>query len=477
VVGEGGNLGLTQLGRIEYSLAGGHCNTDFIDNAGGVDSSDQEVNIKILLNAALQSGKLTMNARNKLLKSMTTDVANKVLRNSYLQSQAISNMAIGAGDRIGEQAELLRILERDAGLDRKLEYLPDEKAIELRRSSGQGLTRPEISILLSYSKIDLYNELLESDVPEDRYLSSEIKAYFPSKLGETYEQEITQHRLRREIISTRITNSLVNRMGAAFAHRMHEELGLKLSDIARAYTVARDAFNVRPLWDAIEALDNKIPAAMQLDMMLDTQRLIKHVTLWLVQNNETICDIEQTVSMLANDVLMLEETMAKLLNNDELKQQQRRLKAYLSAGVPEQEAKRISNLRMLYPLPDVNWLANSTGVSSDKIAIIYFRLANSIDLVWVRRQIEQLKPESRWQALARNALRDDLYLRQRNLSAKVLAAINPKTKIEKQVDDWLETNKHHTQTLKNLVAELKTNDGADYLSLSVVLRQLGKLAQ
>ena len=282
VVGEGGNLGLTQRGRVEYALAGGRLNTDFIDNSAGVNTSDVEVNIKILLNPLMQAGKLTRGERNKLLARMTNEVAGLVLRNNYLQSQAISTLELQARARLPEYQHLIRTLERSGELNRSLEFLPADDELADRRKRGVGLARPELSILLAYSKIWLTNHLLSSDVPEDPYLSNELVRYFPEPIQEKFAKQIAQHRLRREIITTATTNSLVNRMGPAFVPRAQEDTGAQPAQIARAYTAAREIFDMRNTWAQIEALDTKIPAKLQYSMAFQTGRLVRHATYWLL---------------------------------------------------------------------------------------------------------------------------------------------------------------------------------------------------
>ncbi|WP_372763643.1 NAD-glutamate dehydrogenase [Litorivivens sp.] len=476
VVGEGGNLGLTQAGRIEFCRNGGRCNSDFIDNSAGVDSSDNEVNIKILLNQLIAEGKLDTKQRNALLRKMTRDVEHNVLRNNYLQTQAISMLSAQAPERLGEQAELIRILERDAGLDRKLENLPDEKTLQTRRTAGEGLTRPELANLMSWAKIHINKLLLESDVPEDPYLSQELERYFPPQLGQHYGSALPKHRLKREIICTVVTNSLVNRMGNAFAHRLNDELGNSFEDMARAYTIARDLFQVRELWDAIETLDNKVDDASQLRMMLEIRRLIKHITLWLLNSKQSLTDIRCLIERYRPEVELLRDNMDSYLCQHELALMQEKLSQLFAQGVPEKIARPVVLLKALYAAPDITWLKEQTGGNANTLAQIYFRLADSLQITWVRRQIDALKAETRWHALARNALRDDLYQRHRDLCAKVSGELALKEPIVEQIDLWIEQHRVQTEYLRDLITEVQSGHQADYMSLSVILRQLGRLA-
>src|SRR5581483_11606695 len=312
VVGEGGNLGFSQRGRVEYAMAGGRLNTDFIDNSAGVNTSDVEVNIKILLNPMVQAGKLTRGDRNKLLARMTNEVAALVLRNNYLQGQAISILELHAGPRLAEYQHLIRSLERSGDLNRTLEFLPSDDELAERRKSGKSLTRPELAILLAYSKIWLNNHLLASDVPEDPYLSNELERYFPAPVRERFAAAISRHRLRREIIVTSTTNSLINRMGPAFVLRAQGETGADPGRIARAYTAAREIFGMRRLWEQIEALDNRIPAKLQYGMMYETSRLLRHMSYWLLQRRREI-KIDAAVAELLSGVRELSEHIGRVL--------------------------------------------------------------------------------------------------------------------------------------------------------------------
>jgi glutamate dehydrogenase len=292
VIGEGGNLGCSQLGRIEFALNGGRINTDFVDNSGGVDCSDHEVNIKILLDVVQRRTKQSRAQRNRLLAQMTSEVSALVLRDNYLQSQAISLMQAMATERLGEHAHFIRSLELDGLLDRALEYLPSTEEIEERGRAGQGLTRPELAMLLSYSKIALSNQLILSDVPEDPYLGRELDRYFPDRLSNRYAKLLGEHRLRREIITTATTNSIVNRMGPTFVARTQQDTGADAATVARAYSIAREIFDVRDLWQSIERLDNRVAAATQYNMVQETVMLIRQVTYWLIQRHRSALGID-----------------------------------------------------------------------------------------------------------------------------------------------------------------------------------------
>ena len=289
VVGEGGNLGFTQRGRIDYALrggpeqTGGRINTDAIDNVAGVNCSDHEVNIKILLEEVIAEGEMTGDERNDLLVQMTDAVGAQVLYGSYTQTQALSLAGAQAVSMLDVHARLIRRLEQVASLDREIEFLPSEKTIAARRSDRRGLVGPELATLMAYGKIFLYSELVESDLPEDPYLIRDLERYFPAPLPERFSEHIRHHRLRRELIATIVANQLVDRVGMTFAFRLAEETGARAPLLARAYAVAREVFDMRSFWDAVEALDNRIEAGTQLAMLIEGRRLVERAARWVVR--------------------------------------------------------------------------------------------------------------------------------------------------------------------------------------------------
>ena len=275
VVGEGANLGFTQKARIEYDLRGGKINTDAIDNSAGVDTSDHEVNIKILLYDAIERGELRDEDRNKLLAEMTDEVGHLVLRDNYEQTQAVSLTQALGESVLDEQARFMRALERAGRLDRALEGLPDDETIAQRHTAHIGLMRPELAVLLAYSKIVLYADLLASDLPDDPLLVEDLVLYFPKPLRETYRSTIERHRLRREIIGTYVTNNIINRIRPTYVWQMTEETGKSVADVARAFTIIRESFDLRSLWSEIEAQDNVLPARVQVEMLIEVGRLLE----------------------------------------------------------------------------------------------------------------------------------------------------------------------------------------------------------
>ncbi|HVF35531.1 MAG TPA: NAD-glutamate dehydrogenase domain-containing protein, partial [Candidatus Saccharimonadia bacterium] len=374
VVGEGGNLGMTQRGRIEAALNGVLLNTDFIDNSAGVDTSDHEVNIKILLNEPVLRGELAMDARNTLLGSMTDEVEYLVLRDNYLQNQAISVMERMSVHRLGAKQHFIRTLETQGLLDRQLEFLPSDAEFADRKSRGLGLTRPELSILLSYSKIVLFQQLLDSDVPEDPFLSRELVRYFPKALQERHRDAMERHRLRREIIATSITNSTVNRMGATFVMRMQEDTGETPGQIAKAYTIAREVFDARELWSQIEALDGKVHGNAQIDALLKIWNLMRHLTRWLLNLPGHRLDIAAAVDRYAAGMQELRACLPGCLAEGDRQSTRGEVQQWIAAKFPEKLAEQLSSLHALMSALDIIEVARVRNLPVRRVAEVYYAL-------------------------------------------------------------------------------------------------------
>jgi glutamate dehydrogenase len=475
VIGEGGNLGLSQLGRIEFARRGGRLNTDFIDNSAGVNCSDVEVNLKILLNGAVRAKELTVAARDRLLVKMTDEVAGLVLRNNYLQSQGISTIAFQSKQRLIESAYVIRALERSGDLNRSLEFLPSEEELGERRQAGEGLTRPELSILLSYGKIWLYRALIHSNVPEDPYLSAELNRYFPTPMQKRFTARIKRHRLRREIIATAITNSLINRMGPVFPVRAQDDTGADPAAIARAYSIAREVFAVRNIWAQIEDLDNKVPATLQYTAMFETTRLLRHITYWLLEYRRNDLDIERAVSRYAGKVAELFHELNSALSVTEHSRIRALRSSLIEQHVPEQLAARIASLDVLHCALDLVEVATAARVKIGYAAKTYFELGERIGLTWIKTQIEALMAEGHWQAVARHTLLDNLYSLQRKITQVVLAykGREPAARVEQ----WMSRHVAPVDALKRVVLDLRTGAAPDFATLSVALQAVRRLAQ
>jgi len=473
VIGEGGNLGLTQRGRIEFARAGGRVNTDFIDNSAGVDTSDHEVNIKILLNLAMRAGKLEPAARPALMAEMTDEVAAMVLRSNYLQTQAITMMEEFSPSRLGAKQHFISVLEDQGLLNRELEFLPSEDELRERRDRGEGLTRPELAVLLSYSKITLYQQLLDSDVPEDAWLSDEAKSYFPVPLRERFADLLPQHRLKREIIATQVTNSLVNRMGASFALRMHEDTGATPGEVARAYTIAREVFRAREFWSSLEALDNKVASELQTAAMLAMWRLLRQASRWMLNLHGRKLDIRAMVERLAPGLVEVQKGIRQSMSAEELESLQRQMQPYLDGGFPVKLAERTAMLDRMFPALDVVETAARRRSDVERIAQVFFGLGDALELKWLRRQVEALDVVGQWHAMSRANLRDELFTQHNRLVERVLQADGRK---RDPVGAWIADNADRVGLVQKMLRDMRNLAEMDYPTIAVAVRSLGQLA-
>jgi glutamate dehydrogenase len=474
IVGEGGNLGLTQKGRIEAALHHVLLNTDFIDNSAGVDTSDHEVNIKILLNDAVQRGEMTVEQRNTQLAAMTDEVARLVLSDNYRQNQAITVMEHLSVHRLGSKAHFIRVLEAEGLLDRQIESLPSDVELEERKTRHQGLTRPELSILLSYAKIKLYQQLLDSDVPEDAHLSKELARYFPVPLQEKYAEHMQRHRLRREIIATAVTNSMVNRMGATFTLRMQEDTGQPPAAIAKAYTAVREVIDARSIWAEIEALDGKVADAVQVDALLKVWDLLRNLTRWLLNHRGIALDIASVVARYAPGVGELRAALPRVLTPTGRADYDVDVEKWQGMDIPESTAARLATVPVLGAALDIVEVARESGRPVERVASIFFELGQALEIDALRRQIENLAVESRWHAQARGSLRDELAAQHRALVTQILAG--PTATAANPVTAWLERDDPALRFTLGMLAEIRTQT-VDYPIASVALRRLAQLVQ
>ncbi|MDH5829902.1 NAD-glutamate dehydrogenase [Luteimonas sp. M1R5S18] len=474
VVGEGGNLGLTQLGRIEAAQHGVLLNTDFIDNSAGVDTSDHEVNIKILLNAQVQDGRLKMEARNKLLASMTDEVAQLVLWDNYRQNQAISLMERMSVSRLGSKQHFIRTLEQQGLLDRQIEYLPSDAEMAERKARGQGLTRPELAVLLSYSKLVAFDELLRSDVPEDPYLSKELQRYFPQPLQKKYAQAMEQHRLKREIIATAVTNTMINRMGATFLLRMQEDSGRSYGEVAKAFTITRETLEARALWLDIDALDGRVAESVQIDALLVIWNLQRSFTRWLLSRPGAIPDITTAVNRY-HDGFRDIRAGENILPDSQRPEYEASLADWLGKGVPAELAGQLAALPYLEPCADIIELATERKRRPIDVARLHFRVGEALRVPWLTQQIDALQVDGRWHAVARGVLREELATQQRTIVGQVLAM--PGETPEEKVQQWLGRDDATLRFTLAMLTELAAQKTLDYPTASVAVQRLSQLAQ
>ena len=474
VIGEGGNLGLTQRARIEYSMHGGRMNTDFIDNSAGVDSSDREVNIKILLSDVAKEKGMSRAKRNTLLASMTDDVASAVLRNNYLQTQAISMSEIRSLERIDETARLITSLERTGLLNRALEFLPEDAEIEERRKRKQGFTRPELAVVLSYAKIDLYNGLTDSNETLEDFLTIDPLRYFPIVLRRRYSEFLAGHRLSRQILATLIANDIVNRMGPAFVKRIQLDTDADIVTIARAYTIAQVVIRGGKLLRTIESYDHEIPASAQVSMMFEVSRTLRHVCYWLIEEFGDDLAIETAVERLKDGMTAVYKRKAASLSTSARDRYQNATEQYVGMGVPEKLAHRMSSLLLTRAALDIADLASIYKRDVLETAKVYSAFNEHLGLYWMHTSVEDLEVHGRWQATARSNLREEFYGLRRQLAAQLLAG-RSKRDMAERVEEWLHEHAQDVQHFKRMIEEMKLRNDIDFATLTVAAQELRDL--
>jgi glutamate dehydrogenase len=475
VFAEGGNLGCTQLGRIEYALAGGRSNTDAIDNSAGVDTSDHEVNIKVLLGLPIAEGELTVKQRNALLAEMTDDVAALVLRDNTFQTQALSVTGRIALQLLDAQQRFIHFLEKTGRLNRALEFLPTDEEIAERRAKGGGLTSPERAVLLAYSKIWLYDELLASTLPDDAWIGTALARYFPRALQERYAAYMPRHPLKREIIATYVTNSMLNRVGSSLVHRLLETTGASPAEIVRAYLLNREIFGFVDLWKAIEALDNVVDDAVQSSMLIDTSRLIDRGTIWFLRSRRLGEDMATTIAHFAPKVEALAKRLPELLDAGERARVDAGAAQYVKQRVPIELAIRVVSFDTLYAALDIIEVSDSAMRAPETVAELYFELSTKLGLPWLREKISALPGDAHWQMLARGAMQDDLSGLQRTITAEVLAGGREIASPTALIAAWQDRNRRGIERSAQLLGELRGAASTDAAMLSVALRELRNL--
>ncbi len=477
VIGEGANLGFTQRGRVEAALAGRRINTDALDNSAGVDTSDHEVNIKIATGGAIASGALTVEARDPLLFSMTDEVATLVLRHNYQQSQAISVAEGQAAEEHDRLERFMRALERKGRLDRAVEYLPDSAAMRVRAQNRQPLTRPELCMLLAYAKIDLHEEILASDLPDDPRLEEELLRYFPAPLQEKHAAALRGHRLRREITALQVVNSLVNRCGPTFVHTVAQRTGATAAPIAQAFTVVRDAWKLRDLWVDIEALDGQLRAEAQLRMLVASQRFVVRTVQWTLRRLPQPLDTTAATAQLGRAVAELGDLRADLVGEAEGAALGERSAAFEATGAPADLARRAAALETLSAAGDLALAAEANGCSIGNAARLYFKLGERLSLALLANAAQKLPRDGLWPSQAALALQDELAALHADLLRSALRAgggndCNP----EAALAAWSEPRKLALERVDRLLKEdLAAAGTIDLAMLSVATAELRTL--
>lgn len=479
VIGEGGNLGVTQLGRIEFALNGGAVNTDFIDNAAGVDCSDHEVNIKILLNDVIVAGDMTEKQRRSLLEEMTDEVGSLVLRNNYMQVQAISIAESEAKKRFAEYRRLMNHMVESGKLDRELEFLPNEEQLLERDAQGKQLSRPELSVLISYIKSQLKEDLCCSDICENAYVARIVQTAFPGKLSMEFPERISSHKLRCEIIATQLANDMVNHMGITFVDRMRQAPGISSSDVALAYVTARDVFSVPKYWRMIEELDHEVDAQLQMRLMADLMRLMRRASHWFLRNRRAGLDPEQEVLSFRPSVNTISENLGNFLKGHMRDSWQHRQETLAEQNIPPQLAHFIAAAPSLYSSLSIAEAAKDTDMHAAVVADTFFSLGDKLDLHWFHKQISDLGVKSQWQAMAREAYRDDLEAQQGSITTSVLMSMDDQLQdnVEASIESWLKKSSDAIGRWQHLVSEVRAANTGDFSVYTVANRALTDLAE
>jgi glutamate dehydrogenase len=478
VVGEGGNLGFTQAARIEYSLGGGLMNTDFIDNSAGVDTSDHEVNIKILFADAIRDGVIPASARHQLLNEMTDEVAALVLRHNYRQNMALAVARSQAPSLLHVHVRYLRKLIRDKRLNTERDVLPGEREIAERRSSGAGLANPELALLLAHTKISAGEDVLGSHLPDDPYLRRLLDAYFPAPLRARFADRMEAHPLRREIITTAAVNEMIDSSGTTFLFRLIEETGASVPDLTRAWLVAREVFDLPVFWRQVEELEGSgVGVAAQIKLLLEGRKLTERAVRWLLQNRRPPFDIQATVAFFADGVRMVRSHLPKLLTGRDLAGFEERLDSYSDLGVPADLAERVAAMVPTYSAFGIVQAAASAGGGIEETAEVYFDLADRLQITRLRDRITALPREDRWSTMARAALRDDLYAAHASLTQDVLGVSGPEVakNPEERLAAWASRNEAAVAMAAQTLGEIWESERFTFTTLSVALRAIRTL--
>ena len=473
VVAEGGNLGFTQEARIEFARAGGLVNTDFIDNSGGVDCSDREVNIKILLDGEVADGDLTRKQRDALLAEMTDEVTDLVLRDNYLQAQALARTVASTRQRGPRYLGLLRTVEQAGRVERGLD--PDREPSNRRAPAGEMLTVPELAFLFAHTKIMVYDALLDSDVPEDPYLAHELRRYFPTPLRERFARRMQAHPLRREIIASSVANEVVNRLDFTATFTVADYMGATLAEIARAFTVVREILGLRRLWADVEALDGRVPMAVQTEMVDDIGRVLTSLMRWLLRHRRPPIDVDAEVSRFGDHLASLAPALRRLLGPAGREACELRAAQFVGEGVPAGLADEVAWLGVVMTAPDVIEVAVAAGETAESVAAVQAALCDRLRLDWLREQMDGLAFATRWETLSRLGVRDELFDHRRALTAAVLRSAPPGRAPEDRVHAWAGANPAAVARYERLVADIERGGSVDVTTLTVALSELRNL--
>jgi glutamate dehydrogenase len=475
VVAEGGNLGFTQLGRIEFALAGGRINTDAIDNSAGVDTSDHEVNLKILLGRAVAAGRITQEERNELLAAVTDDVARHVLRHNYDQNVLLGLARMLSPALASVHQRFMQTLEAAGELDRALEFLPDDLEIAEREEQGIGLVSPENCVLVAYSKMTLTHQIEDSTLPDDPWFQRVLAGYFPRMIAERFADELVNHPLHREIITTVVVNDMINRSGTTFVHRAIEETGADIGEIARAYSVVRNVFDLPSLWSAIEALDNKVPTAAQHAAYAEIRRLVDRATRWLVDIRFPITDVAAEIQRYQPIIRSLGSKCPDLMRGVERQALFDDADRLVELGLPRELAVRVAELLSAFLLLDVVEISDVTGQNPHEVAQVHYAVSERLSVDELLTRVTRLPRDDQWSTLARSAARHDVYEALSAITTSVLRATEPGEPADDRIDEWVAKHVERVERARTTMRAALDREVADLATLSVALRVLRSL--
>ena len=465
-MGEGGNLGFTQLGRIEYAMSGGLINTDALDNAAGVNTSDHEVNIKILLGEVKQKGEITESQRIDLLEAMEEDVAGFVLQDNKAQVQAVTMKQIKGASGADTMLRLQQRLTLTGQLDAKLEYLPDVEEVEERCRTGKGYTRPEISVLMSYAKAEINRKLLETKLPDDPALDSLLLGYFPNKMQKFAKYMLT-HAVRREIIATVVTNDLVNNMGLTFLNRMRDETGKDTASVAAAYIVTKDLFDIEQWWQRIDGLTGKISPDLQAKVYDVVKRSVEFGVFWLLRNAKQLPNIERTTNHYKPLFADVHKYLVQSMSVDKKECYKRRAKQWQEEGLDEETANQLALLSASAPVPDLAELVNKIDKSAKQVMETYFEMGDYLQVSKLYKCISEIPVVDNWERVASLALLDQLFASLRSVTSSVFKKSN--------VEEWQKSHKEAAGQYNMLTVEMLEHVKPSHAMASVVLNHLRSL--
>tara|TARA_Y100001970_G_scaffold294127_1_gene447216 strand:- start:62763 stop:67628 length:4866 start_codon:yes stop_codon:yes gene_type:complete len=467
IIAEGANLGVTQKARVEFALLGGKINTDAIDNSAGVDCSDHEVNIKVLLNQFIANGKLTTVMRNRLLGSMTENVSELVIKNNYLQSQALSLELESSKERTNSYIRLMRELESVGQLNRDVECLPSDDLLLERIQNGKGLTRPELAVLLALSKINVFTELIDSDIADDKYFSKDLERYFPEAILNSGFSPSHEFILSREIIATSVSNSIINRAGCTFINEIRKVSNMPVCEIARAYSAARHVFSLQEIWSEIEGLDNHIDASVQMTMLKEVAKLTERGTLWFLYTQEKPLDVSKIISNFAEGVASFGEEIETSITQEILQSIIEKRNRFMEIGVPEGIARIVSSIDPLLSACDIVEISRISKISVTESSKLYFLIGSKFKISWLRNAADDLGVGDQWQNRAINAITDDLYLQQRLLCLSILSEKKSDVSIDESIKSWCSRNTDAVERSFKTLEDLQAADIIDLAMLTV----------